>query len=193
MKKPFLHTVSLMMAAMLLLGTLLLSGCSNNFSAEESGSTSESSLTSGTDVVFVDPSQVRPDYGKLGFESNGFTFGIYDTMDDIIAGIGDPNGTFEAASCAYQGNDYFYYYSGFELMANDFDGVQRLTHITVIDDTVSTPQGITIGMAAIDFTASSISFTDEGNGKFTHQEGSCIMQVIIKNDKVSAIEYYPAK
>ena len=174
MKKPFLHTVSLMMAAILLLGTLLLSGCSNNSSAEESGSTSESSLTSGTDVVFVDPSQVRPDYGKLGFESNGFTFGIYDTMDDIIAGIGDPNGTFEAASCAYQGNDYFYYYSGF-------------------DDTVSTPQGITIGMAAIDFTASSLSFTDEGNGKFTHQEGSCIMQVIIKNDKVSAIEYYPAK
>ena len=38
-----------------------------------------------------------------------------------------------------------------------------------------------------------VHFTDEGNGKFTRQEGSCIMQVIIKNDKVSAIEYYPAK
>ena len=177
-----------------LLGALLLSACSNSGTGESgsnAGNSSEGSVQTGSDVVFVDPSAVRPDYRKLGFSVDGFTFGIYDAMDDVIAGIGEPNGTFEAASCAYQGNDYFYYYSNFELMANDFDGVQRVTHITVIDDTISTPQGVTIGMSELDFQALSIGFTDEGNGRFTRTEGTCTMQVIIKDGRVSAIEYYP--
>jgi len=183
-------TVSLWMV--LLASALLLSACGSS-AANDSGSVSDSSTQTGSDVVFVDPSAVRPDYGKLGFEVNGFTFGIYDSMEDVIAGIGEANGTFEAASCAYQGNDYFYYYSGFELMANDFDGVQRVTHITVIDDTVSTPQGVTIGMSEADFLALDLGFTDtEGLGKYTVSQGSCVMQVILKEQRVSAIEYYPA-
>ena len=64
----------------------------------------------------------------------------------MLDALGEPQGTFESDSCAYQGKDMFYYYDGFEVMVNDVDGTLRITGITLADDTVSNPQGVKIGM-----------------------------------------------
>lgn len=87
-----------------------------------------------------------PDYGELYFASGEVKFGIMDPAQEVLDALGEPQGTFESDSCAYQGKDMFYYYDGFEVMVNDVDGTLRITGITLADDTVSNPQGVKIGM-----------------------------------------------
>lgn len=87
-----------------------------------------------------------PDYGELYFASGEVKFGIMDPAQEVLDALGEPQGTFESDSCAYQGKDLFYYYDGFEVMVNDVDGTLRITGITLADDTVSNPQGVKIGM-----------------------------------------------
>ena len=87
-----------------------------------------------------------PDYGELYYVSGEVKFGIMDPAEEVLDALGEPQGTFESDSCAYQGKDMFYYYDGFEVMVNDVDGTLRITGITLADDTVSNPQGVKIGM-----------------------------------------------
>ena len=87
-----------------------------------------------------------PDYGELYFASGEVKFGIMDPAQEVLDALGEPQGTFESDSCAYQGKDMFYYYDGFEVMVNDVDGTLRITGITIAADTVSNPQGVKIGM-----------------------------------------------
>lgn len=93
-----------------------------------------------------DKQSYTPDYGEFYFEANGVKFGIMDYADEVLEKLGEPQGTFESNSCAYQGKDEFYYYDGFEVMVNEIDGAKRITGITLADDTISNPQGVVIGM-----------------------------------------------
>ena len=136
---------------------------------------------------------VEKTYDKLFYASGDVKFGIGDDANEIIAALGEPMGTFEAESCAYQGKDYFYYYDGFELMANDFDGKLLITGITVDDDTVQIPQGVKIGMDIEEALAlMDVEHTDNGSVyKFT--EGSTILRIRAGEDgTVAAIEYCTA-
>ena len=54
----------------------------------------------------------------------------------ILEALGAPAFTFEADSCAYQGKDIYYKYSGFELTVNVPEDVPLITAITVVDDTI---------------------------------------------------------
>lgn len=87
-----------------------------------------------------------PDYGELYYLSGEVKFGVMDPAQEVLDALGEPLDTFESDSCAYQGKDMFYYYDGFEVMVNDVDGVERITGVTLADDTVSNPQGVKIGM-----------------------------------------------
>lgn len=93
-----------------------------------------------------DVASSSPDYGELYYVSGDVKFGIMDAAEPVLEALGEPQGTFESDSCAYQGKDMFYYYDGFEIMVNDVDGTERITGITLADDTVSNPQGVKIGM-----------------------------------------------
>ena len=90
--------------------------------------------------------EYKPDYGELYYASGEVKFGILDPAADVLTALGEPDSTFESNSCAYQGKDKFYYYDGFEVLVNDVDGTERITGITIADDTVSNPQGVKIGM-----------------------------------------------
>lgn len=93
-----------------------------------------------------DAAEYTPDYGELYYVSGDVKFGIMDPAEQVLEALGEPQDTFESDSCAYQGKDMFYYYDGFEVMVNDVDGAERITGITLADDTVSNPQGVKIGM-----------------------------------------------
>ena len=175
---------TLSILAALALALTLLAGCGG---AAEPAATP----THDPDAVFVDPNAVRADYGEYGFEAAGYTFGIFDPIDDVLAATGDATGTFEAESCAYQGSDYFYYFSGFELTANEFDGKKLVTYINVIDDTVSIPQGVKIGMAE-DEMCSLMEVEPASAGLYRFEHGSSVLQILAKEGVITAIEYFPA-
>lgn len=143
--------------------------------------------------VTVDPNAVKADYGELYFSANGCDFGIFDEAAPVLEKLGEPTGTFEADSCAYQGKDLFYYYDGFELMVNDVDGVERVTGITVTDDTVANPQGVKIGMDVTEAVELMGMEPKESSGVYSFTVGSCLMRLRSDDDNcVAAMEYMGA-
>lgn len=132
-----------------------------------------------------------PDYGELYYASGEVKFGILDPAADVLSALGEPDSTYESNSCAYQGKDKFYYYDGFEVLVNDIDGTERITGITIADDTVSNPQGVKIGMK-IDEALSlmdGIEYAQSGDTyKFT--VGSTLFRLQAGDDgTVAAAEY----
>ena len=138
-----------------------------------------------------------PDYGELYYVSGEVKFGIMDPAEEVLDALGEPQGTFESDSCAYQGKDLFYYYDGFEVMVNDGDGTLRITGITLADDTVSNPQGVKIGMdmdealalmGAPDYPAA-VKVTQSG-GVYKRVSGSTMLRLKAGDDgTLAAAEY----
>lgn len=140
------------------------------------------------------PDAYAPDYGELYYEAGDVKFGVMDPAEEVLKALGEPMSTFESDSCAYQGKDKFYYYDGFEVMVNDVDGVERVTGITIADDTVSNPQGVKIGMS-IDEALSlmeGVEYVQAGDAyKFT--VGSTVFRILDGGDgTVAAAEYSAA-
>ena len=135
--------------------------------------------------------ETKTDYGELYYASGDVKFGIFDEADKVLSALGEPVSTFESNSCAYQGKDKFYYYDGFEVLVNDVDGTERVTGITLADDTVSNPQGVKIGMKGDEALAlmDGIEYTQSGDTyKFT--VGSTLFRIQVGDDgTVKAAEY----
>ncbi len=129
---------------------------------------------------------------ELYFESKGVRMEPMMEAAPVLAVLGDPVGSFEADSCAYLGKDKFYYYPGFELTVNEVEGVERITVITVADDTIVTPQGLRI----YDEEDKLLSLLggEEKNGVYSYDDGRTMLVVQVKESegdsrRVSAIEY----
>lgn len=140
------------------------------------------------------PAAASPDYGPLGFDYAGLHFGIFDEAAPILEALGAPADTFVADSCAYQGSDCYYYYDGIELCVNNVDGVERITGITLADDTVQTPQGLRIGMDLADAVGRMELEARESGGVYSFSYGSTMLRVRgDANGAVAAIAYIPAE
>lgn len=96
---------------------------------------------------------------------------------------------YEAQSCAYQGLDMFYTFDSFEVMVNTIDGHNVITAISLLDDLTQTAEGLKIGDSLsrlIELYGD--AYTQNGDiYKFT-KDGTAL-SILIKNGKVSSIEY----
>lgn len=142
-------------------------------------------------AVFVDPNAVKGGaYGDLFFSADGFDFGIYDPMQDLLDHVSS-NTTFSGQSCAFDGDDIYYFFNGFEVMANVIDGTERITAITVDDDTVKTPDGLYIGMPEAELAAI-LDTTPDVGGIYVTVDGTAQRNVTVQDGFVRAIAYVPA-
>lgn len=159
------------------------------------------------DAIVIDPNvqvaQLDPDEQKssqpevsepeakdgLFFESEGVKIHVYDLAEVLLPSLGEPNGTFEAASCAYQGKDMFYYYNGYQLTVNDVDDAEHVTIIMVVDDTVSIPQGVKIGNTEEEMLQLMDDNYDVSGELYQFISGDTTLQIQIKEGAVASIMY----
>lgn len=150
----------------------------------------------------VSASAAEPEEGapesprELYFESRGLRLEPMMEAEAVLAALGEPIGTFEADSCAYLGKDLFYYYPGFELTVNEVDGVNVITAISVVDDTVATPQGLRIYDEEEKLL--SILGGDEENGVYTYRAGRTELLIQVKETgdgprRIATMEYRTAE
>ena len=133
---------------------------------------------------------------EVYFESRGIRIEPWMEAAPILDSLGEPIGSFEADSCAYIGKDMFYYYPGFELTVNEVDGVNRITAITVADDTITTPQGLRI-YDEEEKLLSILGGTEE-NGIYTYQSGHTKLFIQVKEfdddiRRIGSMEYRVAE
>ncbi len=150
----------------------------------------QGALQDDPNAVFVDPNAVRGgEYGELYFEANGVRFGIYDEAEAVLSALPAYRSTFTGETCAFDAADVYYYYSGFQIMTNEIDGVSRITAIAVADDTVRTPQGLYIGMSEED-AAEAFPALQEADWNLV--DGSATLSVTIVDGVVTGIVYSPS-
>ena len=156
------------------------------------GNPAESASNSGNDpagsVGLSDPA------GKDAFTfiTNGTEITVDENMADVLAAIGDPQSYFEAESCAFNGLDKTYTYSGFVITTYPEGDQDFINSIRLTDDSAATREGAYIGCTV--GQVRTIYGDPEGDliGALSYTKGDTVLNFILEDDAVISIEYLPA-
>lgn len=108
---------------------------------------------------------------------------------EILTSLGKYKNYFESEACAYQGLEKTYTYNGFALYTYPKDGVDYVLSVVLLDDTVSTPEGISIGASEKDVIAEYGNAGAKEKGALKYTKDKSTITFIIKNSEVDSIEY----
>lgn len=180
--------------AILLVLTLAISvfvSCGNDDDKKDTDTNIDTNAPANADTENSgSASSDNPAENEYVFVSGTTTIKMNVAAESIISSLGEANSTYKAPSCAFQGDDYYYDYGSFELSAYDNgDGVQMVYSVYLKDDLVETPEGIMIGSDEADVVDAYGADGKQENGSYLYSDGNATLSVIIKDGKVSAIEY----
>jgi len=127
--------------------------------------------------------------GKFTFVYKGTNIDMKAEAAPICAALGDAKSYTEETSCAFDGLDKNYTYTSFIMTTYPDGDKDRVNSVTVLDDTVSTADGICIGDSVdkVDEVYGADAFN--GVNAYIMKEGDAQLTIIIDNDKVSSIQY----
>ena len=139
-------------------------------------------------VCFVGCDKEEVNYS---FKSGEVGFSVHHDADAVIEKLGDPIDLVETPSCGGGAEpDREYTYSGFKFNTVNENGLNKIVKIVLTDDSVSTPEGISIGdgrEAVIETYGE--NFTENSSGTLTYTDGAVKLMFGITNGCVSAIHY----
>ena len=128
---------------------------------------------------------------NYSFKSGEVGFSVHHDADAVIEKLGDPIDLVETPSCGGGAEpDREYTYAGFKFNTVNENGLNKIVKIVFTDDSVSTPEGITIGdgrEAVIETYGE--NFTENASGTLTYTDGAVKLMFGITNGCVSAIHY----
>ena len=155
-----------------IIAMLILTGCNNQNNSQE-GETIQTSLEN-TEKFSVNYNGVEV---TPGTEFN----------EDAI----EEEATFsEIPSCAFEGTDKVYTYSGMEITVATIDNKDTVYSVYFIDDSVETEEGVKIADSKekmIEKYGENYTITLET--KYTYTSGNVELSFIIENDMITSIEY----
>ncbi len=124
------------------------------------------------------------------FKAGGAEFVINENPAGEIEKLEAASDTFEAPSCAMQGEDKIYTYSGFSLTvhAEGEAGESRLKSVLLTDDSVETAEGLYIGMNRDKVEEIYGQSETEGN-EYIYKKGNMELSIIFEDNTVVSIEY----
>ena len=106
----------------------------------------------------------------------------------VLEKLGEPLSYFEAASCAFEGLDKTYTYSGFQIITYPDGEKDCVSTIVLKDDSVSTAEGVSIGESKERLQEVYGSGSEEGN-MIVYAKGDMKLCFIMQNDEIASIEY----
>ncbi len=149
-------------------------------------------------LIFVgcgDPSS-EPTREELCFRVGNTEIRLNTQAAPVLQALGEARECSESPSCAFEGLDRIYIYSGFRIQTYEADGTEYLYSVEIVDDSVSTPEGITIGASKDDVIAKYCAGTppyrtEEENGRILciSNDGAYTLQFLLRNEKVTNIQY----
>lgn len=131
----------------------------------------------------------QPAVSAYVFRSGEGTVAIDQDMAEVLAALGEPKSYFEAESCAFEGMDKTYTYSGFLITTRPDGDKDYVSSIVLTDDSVTTPEGLYIGSSVGDVTAAYGQGDTVSDTLLGYVEGGTALNFILDGDKVVSIEY----
>lgn len=146
--------------------------------------------TGGSETTGDEQNENIPDEKKgYYFEYKGIKIGVNDEAAPIIEALGEPMHYFEAPSCAFEGMDKIYSYSGFEFTTYTKNNKDYIASLVFLDDTVTTREGITLNATLEDLVAAYGSNYEQNFNEYSYSDGNCILSFILENGEVVSVEY----
>ena len=185
--------IYLLIAAVLAAGFLTACGSDNkNTTKETDATTTQAAGNETTDAAADD----KADDGQTATAADRYTF-VYKGTNivmkaeaaPICEALGDAKSYTEETSCAFDGLDKNYTYTSFIMTTYPDGDKDRVNSVTLLDDTVSTTDGICIGDSKekVENVYGADSFNDVN--AYIMTEGDAQLTIILDGDKVSSIQY----
>ncbi len=126
----------------------------------------------------------------LKFEYKGVSMAPGDDFGEISAKLGEPDGYYEAASCAFDGKDKIYTYGSVQISVSPLDGKDTIYMITLLDDSLTTPEGICVGATkAAVMEAYGETVLNSSGTSLSYSSGHTDLVFLIRDDCVTSIQY----
>ena len=123
------------------------------------------------------------------FKSGSAVIDIDGDMAPVAEALGEPVSYFEAASCAFEGLDKTYTYAGFVVETYPKNDKDLVSSIVIKDDSVKTPEGVTVGSTRDEMIAAYGENYAEEAGMLVYAKDGMKLMFLLKNDMVSSIQY----
>lgn len=123
------------------------------------------------------------------FVSKGVSVCVDADSAEVAAALGDPVNYFEAPSCAFDGIEKTYTYSGFEFSTYIDGKTDRIAVIVLTNDLVTTEEGIAIGDSASKLDMVYPAPTDKTDKAVTYEKGGSRLIFILDNGSIASIQY----
>ena len=108
---------------------------------------------------------------------------------DLIAALGEPVSFTEQASCAFTGLDKTYYYGSFYMDTYPAEDGDRVYSLWIVDDTVTTEEGLYIGAAQAQVEAIYGADGFNGANAYILEKGVCRLTILLEEGVVTSIQY----
>ena len=133
-----------------------------------------------------DPTEPEPFFVVL----NNTRINMDDNISIVIAQLGEPLGVFEAPSCAFDGIDRIFSYSGVQLYTYPSGDDDFIHTVAFFDDNTRTAEGgIRLGsslQAVLDAYGNDFRLE---SGMYTFKRGDTLLEFLVENDVVIGITY----
>ena len=182
---------TLLCALLALAAVLSLAACGGKPGSAGSGDSQTGQTSQGGQASSGDQSR-QPggaDVGEYVFRANGVNVSINDDMAGVLAALGEPQSYFEAESCAFEGLDKTYTYSGFVITTRPEGEKDYVNSILLTDDSVTTPEGIFIGSSGDDVIAAYGQSPAGFATLLTYTKNGTVLNFVLSEDKVISLEY----
>ncbi|MBQ2057672.1 MAG: hypothetical protein IIT95_02565 [Oscillospiraceae bacterium] len=170
-------TIAIILSLVMLAG--LISACG--------GSEEHVIDNTGTDTKTADTGSAKTE-GYV-FETKGVKVVIDADMAPVLSALGEASSYFEEASCAFEGIDKTYSYSGFEIKTYPSDSGDKIQGVFLTDDRVATSEGLRVGSTKADMESIyGTDYTVKGT-EYAFEKGGMQLRVTLKDDVVNLITY----
>lgn len=166
---------------------------SNAEGPQGSNSPAESEDNPSVETDTPDAAVPNPEAGsKLVFTYNGCPLPMNAEFGPLLDYIGQPESYFEAPSCAFDGIDKTYTYAQIVVLTypnEDDESIDYISSVRLLDDTISTPEGVSIGDKTSDVVAAYGSDYDDFGNQYSYCDGDTFLNFLLDGDTVTSIEY----
>lgn len=180
-----------LMVLMMVVSLLTLAGCGDSEKVIEGGAADPASSS-----VETEETSGAPQESENEVQVKGYVFEFQDAVAVVDADVttvtdvlGEPLSYYEAASCAFNGLDKIFTYSGFNIETYPQDDADYISGIILKDDSVATPEGVSIGDTREKVEeAYGTEYADE-NGMLVYEKDGMKLCFILQEDEVISVEY----
>lgn len=131
--------------------------------------------------------------GGYTFDAHGVTVEVDAPFADIEGDLGEPVDFFESESCAFGDLDKVYTYSGFRIDTYQLDGTDYVSDVVFTDDTVSTPEGVSIGDSVDKMKEAYGEASESDAAQAIYEKGNMKLVFLLDGDTIKTIEYLSKK